>query len=152
MFKCAPLVPLFVAFMSLAANAASLEAIFSFRETTGDQPYAPVIFDKVIGRQSILYTTNTGGAGDCYEDHGCGSVVSLTPPDGSGPWKVEVLRKLKGADGVFPYGALLVDSFGAIYGNNVHGGLPGCHENEGCGTIFKLTPPASPNAGWTYTV
>ena len=60
------------------ANAASLTAIASFDSNTGNHPYGAVVFDNVVGTPSALYTTTTGGAGDCYEHYGCGSVVQ--PP------------------------------------------------------------------------
>ncbi len=52
-----------------------------------------------------------------------------------------------GADGESPLGGLTMDSNGTLYGTTAVGGesRPVCGQN-GCGTVFKLTPGAS---GWT---
>jgi uncharacterized repeat protein (TIGR03803 family) len=41
-------------------------------------------------------------------------------------------------DGANPYGSLIVDSSGTLYGTTYQGGSPGC--GSGCGVVFKLTP------------
>ena len=42
------------------------------------------------------------------------------------------------ADGTYPYGGLIVDLTGNLYGTTLYGGT-GCNQPEGCGTVFKLT-------------
>ena len=44
-----------------------------------------------------------------------------------------------GADGKFPFGGLVRDSKGNLYGTTSQGGSAGCF-GSGCGTVFKLTP------------
>ncbi len=135
------------------ANAASLTAIGSFNSSTGDHPYGAVVFDNVVGFRSALYTTTTGGAGDCVVEYGCGSVVQLTPPaTAGGAWRLQVLHKFTGgSDGDVLTGGLILDSFGALYGTATRGGGVSCGYEPGCGTVFKLTPPAAGRTAWTLT-
>ena len=134
------------------ANAGTATALASFSVATGDHPYAATPFDNVVGRRGALYTTTTGGAGTCYENYGCGAVVKLTPPTaGGGAWTLQTLHAFNGADGDVPFAGLIFDTFGALYGATAHGGSPGCFEGEGCGTVFKLTPPATLGGPWTET-
>jgi uncharacterized repeat protein (TIGR03803 family) len=51
-----------------------------------------------------------------------------------------------GADGGVPIGNLATDSNGVLYGTTNYGGS-GNH-----GTVYSLTPPASPGSAWTETV
>lgn len=55
-----------------------------------------------------------------------------------------------GTDGALPVGALVQGANGVLYGTTEYGGIsPTC---AGCGTIFQLTPPASPSGAWTESV
>ena len=47
-------------------------------------------------------------------------------------------------DGDMPESGLVMDTAGALYGTAVQGGL----YSEG--VVFKLTPPAAGQSGWTY--
>ncbi len=52
-----------------------------------------------------------------------------------------------GGDGAFPYAGLISDASGALYGTTAYGsGAPGY------GTVFKLTPSATPGGAWTESV
>src|SRR5258708_3537220 len=53
-----------------------------------------------------------------------------------------------GSDGGEPYGNLVFDSAGNLYGTARLGGNMKC--DNGCGTVFELTP--SSGGGWTETV
>ena len=80
----------------------------------------------------------TGGA------NGAGVVFELTPTQ-SGEWGFKTLYSFKGApDGVFPYGALLFDAAGNLYGTTYYGGT------NGLDTVYQLSP--SGGGGWTETV
>jgi|HubBroStandDraft_1064217.scaffolds.fasta_scaffold245799_2 uncharacterized repeat protein (TIGR03803 family) len=48
-----------------------------------------------------------------------------------------------GADGAAPTGVVLGQN-GVLYGATVGGGIDACVDSFGCGTVFSLTPPASP--------
>jgi hypothetical protein len=59
------------------------------------------------------------------------------------------------ANGSAPVGALAMDGNGVLYGVTAQGGAYGqCDDGEeyGCGTVYSLTPPASPGGAWTETV
>ena len=53
-----------------------------------------------------------------------------------------------GTDGYRPFGPLVFDSAGNLYGTTYYGGNEKC--DLGCGTVFELSPDA--HGGWTETV
>jgi uncharacterized repeat protein (TIGR03803 family) len=109
----------------------------------GSDPQAGV----VIGPGGALYgTTYSGGTSTCPS--GCGTVFQLTPPASSGaPWTETILHTFTGgSDGANPQGGVAIGSGGKIYGTTTSGGT---FNN---GTVFSLTPPASPGGSWTETI
>ncbi len=86
----------------------------------------------------IFGAATTGG------NHGSGTVFQLTPTQ-TGEWDFKTLYSFAGApDGVFPYGALLFDAAGNIYGTTYYGGT------NGLGAVYKLSPTLS--GEWDETV
>lgn len=86
----------------------------------------------------VFGAATTGGA------FGAGTVFQLTPLQ-TGEWDFQTLYSFQGApDGVFPYGALLFDSAGNIYGTTYYGGT------SGLGAVYKLSPSSS--GEWNETV
>ncbi len=71
--------------------------------------------------------------------HNRGAVYELTP-SGSGWTEQTVYAFTFGSDGGFPFGGLIMDSSGNLYGTTSSGG------SGGGGTVFELTPS---NGGWT---
>jgi uncharacterized repeat protein (TIGR03803 family) len=59
-----------------------------------------------------------------------------------------------GTDGANPQSPLIRDESGALYGTTPYGGDLSCVylPIPGCGTVFKLTPPATGKNGWTESV
>jgi len=57
-----------------------------------------------------------------------------------------------GADGGNPAAPVVADRDGALYGTTFYGGLQSCNSGVGCGTIFKETPPATPEGHWMFSV
>ena len=57
-----------------------------------------------------------------------------------------------GSDGASPVAGLIADATGTLYGTTREGGGSGCSFSFGCGTAFKLTPPATARANWTEQV
>jgi len=59
-----------------------------------------------------------------------------------------------GSDGSCPSSALVADQAGNLYGTTVYGGGTNCnfYGTLGCGTVFELSPPATPGGAWTETV
>jgi len=101
-----------------------------FNDTDGTYPANDLIFDTA----GNLYGTTTGG-GDlsCAHPYGCGVVFKLKhKPDGR--WKSNRLHAFsRKTDGVSPYGGVIFDAAGNLYGTTFSGGI-------GYGTVFKLTP------------
>ncbi len=60
----------------------------------------------------------------------------------------------RGTDGLDPIAGVISDSHGALYGTTSVGGFNGSADCSlfGCGTIFRLNPPATSGGGWTKTV
>jgi uncharacterized repeat protein (TIGR03803 family) len=124
------------------------QVLYSFQAfTDAGEPTAGVIADA----SGVLYgMTPYGGTA------GQGAVYSLTPPAIAGAaWTETILYSFKGgADGAYPFGGLVSDATGALYGTTNSGGLedPSCAIDGGCGTVFKLAPPAAAGGTWTETV
>jgi hypothetical protein len=86
-----------------------------------------------------------GGGGQGY-----GTVFHLTPNrDGSLPWALTTLAYSHGAYGAYPDAAPLIGTDGALYIPAAGGGAKGCQ--NGCGTILKISPPASGQTSWSRT-
>jgi uncharacterized repeat protein (TIGR03803 family) len=130
--------------------------LYSFSGASGDpqNPSAGV----VIGKNGVLYgTVQYGGISPICTYYGCGSVYSLTPPASpGGAWTEDTLYSFMGGnDGAVVVAGLVIGKNGALYGTTYSGGGSSiCFSTEdvGCGTVFELTPPASPSGSWTETV
>jgi len=110
----------------------------SFGGPDGEAPEAGLITD---GAGNLYGTTSRGGA------VGDGVVFELSPPKtGKKTWTETVLQSFRGADGQGPYGSLLADGAGNLYGATQFGGA------NGGGVVFELSPPAGGRTAWTETV
>jgi uncharacterized repeat protein (TIGR03803 family) len=119
----------------------------------GAFPYA----SPIVGTNGHLYgTTYNGGTDTCTS--GCGTVFELIPPaTHSGKWTEKILYKFQGGnDGQWPHAGLILDQKGNLYGTTFGGGgtasVLDCEFWGGCGTVFRLSPPASEGGAWTETV
>jgi uncharacterized repeat protein (TIGR03803 family) len=130
------------------------QVLYSF--PTAKQGYVPN-GDLVFDRAGNLYGATQFGGGkgntcDSFYQY-CGAVFKLSPPKNSGgTWTGSVLHSFAGGiDGANPNGGLVLDSKGVIYGTTVSGGNQSCkYQGEiGCGTAFKLIPPAKKSRRWT---
>ncbi len=129
-----------------AVAAPSAQTIFSFGVgPEGAKPRSSLIMDQA----GALYgTTSAGGnTSDCFRVPGCGVVFQMTPPPAGQTTATQTVLYTftGGADGSAPYGGLLMDSNGALYGTTSQGGA------NGYGVVFKLTPPAQGATAWTET-
>jgi uncharacterized repeat protein (TIGR03803 family) len=99
--------------------------------------------DLVIGNGGVLYGTTLNGG-----TYGFGTVFSLTPPKSQGsPWTETVLYNFAGGtDGAEPRAGLVIEPDGSLYSTTYYGG------ESGQGTVFSLSPPASPGGAWTETI
>jgi len=101
----------------------------------GKTPYASLIWDAA---GNLYGTTSLGGV------HGAGTVFEMTPNQ-SGGWTEKVLHNFgEGMDGQKPYGNLIWDADGKLYGTTESGGV------YAKGTVFELSPNGS--GGWTEKV
>jgi len=109
----------------------------------------------IIGPNQALYGTIGAGTDPC-EMNLCGTVFSLAPPaTPGGAWTQAVLHNFTGlpGDGDSPNAGLAMGPSGEIYGTTYLGeGHPCGQPQVGCGTVFELTPPASPGGDWTETI
>jgi uncharacterized repeat protein (TIGR03803 family) len=107
----------------------------------GSVPASTLISDSAGKLYGVTYT----GGGHGNFGLGSGTVFQLSP-DQTGGWAETVLYAFTGgADGLNPYGTLLLDGKGSLYGTTLSGGA------HNLGTVYKLTPSASGGA-WTETV
>ena len=97
----------------------------------GSTPTAGVIFDKV---GNLYGTTLSGGTGDV------GTVYQLTP-SGSG-WIESILVNFPD-DGAAPFGGLIFDQAGNLFGATIAGGF-----GRPCGSVYELTPSGG---AWVFT-
>lgn len=105
--------------------------LYRFGSAGGDgtNPSGPPVLDAA---GNIYGTTYYGGTTSC----GCGVVFML---DTNG--KETILYTFTGgADGAHPFTPALLDKSGNIYGTASAGGDLSCGQDQGCGTVFKLTP------------
>jgi hypothetical protein len=92
-----------------------------------------------IDQSGNLYGTTLGGgvSGCTYE--GCGITYEVSP-NGDGTWSETVLHSFGGpGDGWWPFSPLVLDNAGNLYGTAALGGAYTTYNNQGGGTVFKLT-------------
>jgi uncharacterized repeat protein (TIGR03803 family) len=122
--------------------------LVNFNGANGANPYAGLVRDSA----GNLYGTTSGGG--AYQDvygNGYGTVFKLAPPSaGHTAWTRTTLVNFNGANGAVPYAGLVRDSAGALYGTTMNGGAS-TNCTLGCGTVFKLAPPATGQTAWTRT-
>ncbi len=121
-------------------SAWTFNPLYNFNGDDGASPQARVIF----GPNGTLYGTTTyGGTRDD------GTVFNLRPSPRACtavlcPWTETVLYGfMPGVDGTVPYGDLVFDQAGNLYGTTEDGGL------YAQGTVYELTPSGST---WTESV
>lgn len=126
---------------SAAAFGATEKVLYSFTGgNDGGDPASALVFDSA---GNAYGTTAVGGV------FGFGTVFELMPgPNGN--WTETVLYSFQGgSDGKNPYGGVVMDRAGNLYGTTVAGGTGGMCTGDGCGTVFKLTHEQN---GWVESV
>jgi uncharacterized repeat protein (TIGR03803 family) len=112
--------------------------LHAFMGGDGQWPIGGLIMD---GKGNLYGTTVSGGS---YED---GAVFEV---DSTGAETVlySFCPKIGCADGQEPYGGLLMDGEGNLYGSTFEGGSSYC--NGGCGTVFKLAKNGKETVLYTF--
>ncbi len=105
--------------------------LYSFAGNLKDGAYprgGPLVQDAV---GNLYGTTYYGGTGTCTDGFGfgCGTVFKV---DANGT--ETVLHSFTGGDGQWPYGGLIMDAAGNLYGTALQGGP------SNNGVVFKLAP------------
>ena len=106
--------------------------LHSFNVSDGEHPYAGLVFD---GQGNLYGTTEGGGA------YSHGTVFKLTPAGAE-----TILHSFAGptGDGAYPYGGLIIDGQGNLYGTTSAGGT------QNHGTVFKLTPAGAETVLYSF--
>ena len=122
-----------VAVMLLLAGCAQaanqFKLLHAFQYKPGKFPGAALVADSA----GNLYGTTSNGINNCGMPQHCGVVFKLTQ-DSGGKWVYTILHVFKGPDGGTPFGSLIVDSAGNLYGTTLQGGA------YNGGTVFELSP------------
>lgn len=125
--------------INAGAWAQSESVLYSFTGgTDGGSPQGGVILDS---KGNLYGTTESGGA------NSAGTVFELTP-NSSGGWTEQVIYNFNGfinsSDGALPWGSLVFDNKGNLYGATLSGGT------NFAGTVFELSPGS--NGTWTEKI
>jgi len=140
------LILLFVFLTITAQPAQGQQVIHNFTGgADGAWPYAGVTMDQA---GNLYGTAIAGGAA------GLGTVFRMSAVDG--PWVLVPIYAFRGGnDGSYPSARVILGADGNLYGTTYGGGSDGCGGN-GCGTVFRLrpsaTPPPTATRGWPETV
>jgi uncharacterized protein YceK len=145
-----------------AGTTAWTEMVLHNFGTGGDGTYPVGIL--AISGGNLYGTASAGGeapagcAGNAaqYIPIGCGAVFELTKPaPGKTAWTEALIYKFSGEPaGAIPYGGVILDKAGNLYGTASAGGTGSTNSSYtvGNGTVFRLSPPASVKTGWTPTI
>ena len=107
-----------------AAGSWTETVLYTFQGgTDGAYPYSTLVFDE----SGNLYGTTLAGGTSCFI---CGTVFKLTNRHGT--WTETLLHSFSGLDGANPFGSLLLDSSGNLYGTTNSGGT------SFEGTVYEL--------------
>ncbi len=108
----------------------NFSVVHSFTQIYGSQ--APLVMDPA----GNLYGTSVNGG-----TYGYGTAFKMSPSDGG--WSYTVLHNFTGgSDGANPYGQIVLDGNGNLYGTTFEGGMgPSCYVgSNGCGVVWEITP------------
>jgi uncharacterized repeat protein (TIGR03803 family) len=130
-------------FLAGSALAAQETVIQPFNNANGFDPVSGPVADEA---GNLYGTTFTGGKDEC------GTVYRLSAPaQMGGAWTKTAFYSFHcGADGGLPYGGLIFDKRGNLYGTTTLGGGGSCL--GGCGTVFELVRPTKKGHRWTKSI
>lgn len=119
-----------------SAFAASEKVLLSFSGGDGSSPSGPLVFDAAGNLYGTTFYSGTFGNGTVFK----------LSPGANNTWTEAVYSfgGKNGKGGAHPYGGLVLDSSGNLYGTTFYGGA------YGYGTVFELTLNSS--GKWTESV
>lgn len=113
---------------------------FGTQLSDGGLPHSGLIVDALGNFYGTTFVGGTNNAGTVYE-------ISPSNPG----WTETVLYSFsRNEDGYGPFGNLVFDLLGNLYGTTSVGGNGDCL--GGCGTVFELSPPVVQGGSWTETI
>jgi uncharacterized repeat protein (TIGR03803 family) len=131
--------------LSPVAGGGWTEAVLHNFNSNGSDGYGPQSALILDSAGNLYGTTPAGGSGTCPSAlTGCGTVFELSRQS-DGQWAEAILHNFAGGtgDGSFPYGSLVFDSAGRLYGTTSEGGAgstsPAC-VGQCAGTVFEMRP------------
>jgi len=110
--------------------------IYSFtgsNNNDGANPFAGLVFDKAGNLYGTTYNGGASNEGTVFELSKSGSTWTETV--------LHVFSNISGSDGTNPYGSLIFDAAGNLYGTTTYGG------KFNSGIVFQLKPSGKK---WTY--
>ncbi len=120
--------------------------IYSF---TGGTDGGIVLAGVVADTAGNLYGTTAGSFRGCLSVGQCGTVFELSP--NGDQWVFKTLYRFRGGnDGAYPAARLALGPDGSLYGTTVSGGINQICQQEGCGTVFRLTPNS--DGSWSESI
>jgi uncharacterized repeat protein (TIGR03803 family) len=133
--------------LSASAYAQTFTTLHAFQGPPDG--FDPVQGSLILDAAGNLYgVTSLGGTGIC--DGGCGTVFMVNAASAE-----SVLYSFGATenDGKYPYGSLVRDGAGNLYGTTFGGGTSGSNacNGYGCGTVFKLTPKGKETVLYNFT-
>jgi uncharacterized repeat protein (TIGR03803 family) len=133
-------------FLTAAASPSKGQVPTLLHSFTGGSDGSGPVSTLIRDDAGNLYGATFSGGGHGGFGQGSGTVFQLAR-DANGGWSERILYRFNGSsDGLNPYGALLLDGKGNLYGTTLGGGT------HNLGTVYKLTPPTSHGGAWTEKV
>jgi uncharacterized repeat protein (TIGR03803 family) len=115
------------------------KTLLTFNGFNGEQPTAGLIMDQV---GNLYGTASEGGNFMAVGFYCCGTTFQLSPPaPGMVKWTHKTLVTFNGNNGSQPFGGLVMDQAGNLYGTTFNGPFD-------IGTVFQLSPPAPGTTKW----
>lgn len=116
------------------------KVVHTFNFVDGAVPYSSLIFDPSGNLYGTAYEGGSRGEGTVFE-------LTFT----NGQWAEKVLHNFGiSPDGSNPYGNLIFDSAGNLYGTTSYGGTGTNCTFGGCGVVFEMKP--TPGGNWVESV